>query len=95
MKKFTRYRVGTQRGAVNMFSDDQKRRVTELDSLRKQSDFLGTWEEGEGVNRQDLLNAYFVPYDAPSLIYIITHMLTPVIFHNGFKKNEVFSLVYR
>ena len=29
------YRVGTQRGAINIFSEDQRKKFTELDFLRK------------------------------------------------------------
>ena len=35
------YRVGTQRGAINIFSEDQRKKFTELDSLRKYRRFLG------------------------------------------------------
>lgn len=36
IEKSTKHRVGTQRGAVNMFSEHQRRKFTELGSLRKQ-----------------------------------------------------------
>ena len=41
VEKSTVYRVAMQREAINIFSEDQRKKFTELGSLRKHRSFLG------------------------------------------------------
>lgn len=77
-----------------MSSGDQKRKFTELGSLRKYRHFLGTQEESEGRNSYHSLDACFVPNGTLSTRHATICTVTPVMFYHGFKK-ELFSPFYR